>query len=180
MDKDESLENLSPEDLALLRVAKELANDPATRENYLRLVKHKYPNQPIPEIDLQAQMRKFAEEPIKKLADMEKKLLEAEVKGRITEKRAELAEQGYSKQDIEAIEKLMTEKSIPSHATAAEHFKMARTLATPTPSSLSNTGVNTLPIDRKAVKEAGGIRNWARSEAHKAAEDLKTGRVKLH
>jgi hypothetical protein len=75
---------------------------------------------------------------------------------------------------------MMVEKKIPSYDTASEHFKMSKQLATPTPNSLSQSGVNTLPIDKKAIKEAGGIRNWARGEAHKAADDVKLGRVKLH
>lgn len=177
---DDSLENLSPEDLGLLKVAKELANDPATRANYLRLVKHKYPNQPIPELDVEARMEKFAEAPLKELAELKKSLIERDVREKIESERRTLRDAGYSTEDVTAIEKLMTEKAIPSHATAAEHFRMTRQLATPTPSTLERTGTNTLPIDREAVKKAGGIRKWGREEAYRAADDLKSGRVKLH
>jgi hypothetical protein len=38
----------------------------------------------------------------------------------------------------------------------------------------------TLVVDKKSIKDAGGIRNWATKEAFKAADDLKSGRVKLH
>lgn len=178
-DPADSLE-LTEADKQLSSLARDLANDPKTRKDFLRLIKAKHPDRVIPELDTEEQMRKFAEPYIKEQADLKKKLLERDVRDRIEAERSTLRDAGYSKDDIAAIEKLMTEKHIPSHATAAEHYKMSKTLSTPTPSTLTRAGTNKLPVDKKALKESGGIKNWARDEAHKAADDIKSGRVKLH
>ena len=174
-----SLENADPVDVELGQLAKKLANDPATRKDFLRLLKKNNPSQPIPEIDVENSMQQFATPYINELAAMKKERMREKVEASIEQARSKLKESGYTKEDIASIEKLMTEKQIPSHDTAAEHFRMSKQLATPTPTSLQ-TGVNTLPIDRKAIKEAGGIRNWSRTEAHKAADEILKGRVKLH
>lgn len=177
MADDQSLE-ISDGDKELAAMAKALAADPKTRRQFLQLLKAKNPNQPIPELDAETQMLAFAKPHIDKVAALEKGILERDLKERLADKRAGLKSKGYSDDEIAAIEKMMMEKSIPSHDTAAEYFRMERQLATPTPTSLQ-TGVNTLPIDRKLIKEAGGVKNWARMEAHKAADDIKAGRVRL-
>ena len=179
MSDQNSLENVDPVDIELAALAKKLSNDPATRKDFLRLVKKHNPAQPIPELDVEDRISALAAPHIQKVAKLEADLLKRDVAGRIEEKRSALREQGYSRDDVAAIEKLMVEKQIPSHDTAASYFKMEKQTATPTPTSLQ-TGVNTLPIDRKAIKEAGGIRNWSRMEAHKAADEILKGRVKLH
>lgn len=175
-----SLENADPVDLELGQLFKKLSENPATRKDLLRLVKKANPNQPIPEIDVEASMQTFAKPYIDEIGKMKLERMREKTEAAIERSRAALKEKGYSAEDIAAVEKLMTEKQIPSHETAAEHFRMTKQLATPTPTSLSPTGVNTLPIDRKAIKEAGGIRNWSRMEAHKAADEIIKGRVKLH
>lgn len=164
----------------LAALAKSLAEDPKTRKDFLRLLKKKNPNQPIPELDTEDAMRQFADPYIKELDKLKNERAQEKLQGRIHENRRKLKENGYTDDDVTAIEKLMMEKSIPSHDTAAEHFRMSRQLATPTPSTLTNNGVNSLPVDKKQLKEAGGLKNWARSEAHKAVDDVRSGRVKLH
>ena len=177
---DESLENVSPEDLELARIARELAAGKDTRKDFLRLLKKHNPAQPIPELDTEQAMLDFAKPQLEKLDKLERRFIEKEAENRVLEKRAALRDQGFSKDDVAAIEKLMVEKQIPSHETAAEHFRMSKQLATPTAATLNRTGTNTLPINKEAIKKAGGIRNFAREEAYRAADDIKAGRVKLH
>lgn len=179
MANDNSLENVDPVDIELAALAKKLSNDPATRKDFLRLVKKHNPAQPIPELDVEDRIAALAQPHINELNKMKLERLKEKTEGNIEKARSALKEQGFTKDDIAAVEKLMVEKQIPSHDTAASYFKMEKQTATPTPSSLQ-TGVNTLPIDRKAIKEAGGIRNWSRIEAHKAADDIIKGRVKIH
>ena len=175
---DESLETLSEGDKQLIALAKGLAEDPKTRKEFLKLVKAKHPDQVIPEIDTEAQMQAFAKPYIDKLAQMEKSQMERDVQARIKERRAELKSQGYSDDDVKAIEEVMVKEQIPNYATAAKYYKQGKELAQPTVAAKDL--VTKMPVDKKTIKEAGGIKNWARTEASNAIADLKSGRVKLH
>lgn len=179
MAKEDSLENATGEDKELAELMRGMLKNPKTRRAALQTIKAHSPDTPIPELEVEQRVAAMAKPYIDKVAAMEKAQLENDVKGRIEKSRDSLVKQGYSDEDVAAIEKLMTEKQIPSHATAAEHYSMSKKLAQPAPASL-RTMTNTLPIDRKLVKEAGGIKNWARNEAMKAADDIKSGRIKLH
>lgn len=174
-----TLESLNEGDAELAALFKSLANDPATRPHVLRLVKHKNPNTPIPEIDMENRLHAVTKPLNDKIDAQAQELLKRDAKSNIDAHRSRLKEAGYGKDDIAAIEKLMVEKHIPSYDTAADHFRMSRELATPTPTTL-NTGTYEMPVDRKLVKEAGGIKKWARQEAFAAAADIKAGRVKFH
>lgn len=177
-DLNESLETLSEGDKQLVELAKSLANDPKTRKEFLKLVRAKHPEQPIPELDTEAAMQKFAEPYIKELADLKKERLSEKVEREIEKRRLDLKEQGFNADDVKAIEELMVKEQIPNYATAAKFYRQGQQLATPTPSATSL--VNKAPVDGKLVKEAGGIKNWARNEAAKAFDEIRAGRVKLH
>lgn len=179
MAKEDSLENATGEDKELAELMRGMLKNPKTRRAALQTIKAHSPDTPIPELEVEARMQAYAKPAMDELAKMKADRIKEQVEGRIEKSRTELKEQGFAKEDIEAIEKLMTEKQIPSHATAAEHYSMSKKLAQPAPASL-RTMTNTLPIDRKLVEEAGGIKNWARNEAMKAADDIKSGRIKLH
>lgn len=175
----DSLENLqlTEGDRQLIELAKGLANDPKTRKDFLKLVKAKHPEQVIPELDNETAMLAYAKPLVDKLTAMEKRELERSVNDKISARRAELREQGYTADDVKAIEEMMVKESIPSHATAANYYKLQKQAAQPTPSMANLT--TKLPVDKKTIKEAGGVKNWARNEAQKAFDDLRSGRVKL-
>jgi len=160
----------------LAELARSLANDPKTRRQFLQLVKAKNPGQPIPELDLAAQMEAFAKPHLDKIAKMEQDQIRREAEANVLAKRNALKAKGFDDSDVTAIEKLMIEKQIGSHDTAAEFYRNTQTVATPTPSTFQQV---TMPVKGKEVKEAGGIRKWAMSEAFKAVDDIKAGRVKL-
>lgn len=173
-----SLENLDEDAIkGLATLAKGLAEDPKTRRAFQALLKTQNPSLPIPELDAEtraaAQIKPLQDE----LAALRKEQAEKRGVDGLQARRAKLREAGHSDEEITSIEKLMVDKQIPSHDTAAEHFRMSQKLATPTPSILRQ---NTLPVAGKDVKEAGGIRKWAITEASKAADDIKAGRVKFH
>jgi hypothetical protein len=165
-----------PATAELAELARSLANDPKTRRQFLQLVKAKNPNQPIPELDLEAQMHAYAKPAWDKLAELEKKLVEKQAEENVFSKRQALKAKGYSDEDVQSIEKLMIEKQIGSHDTAAEFFRQQNAVAAPTPSTFSQVQ---MPVKGKDIKEAGGIKRWAQTEAFKAIDDLKAGRVKL-
>lgn len=173
-----SLETLTEADRQLRKIAEGLANDPKTRSAYLRLIKQKFPEEVIPELEVEEKIAAMAKPHIDKVAELEKKLLEREVNDNINRQRAALRDQGYTEDDIKAIEKKMVEEKIPSHDTAAKYYRMERETAAPTPAAVSM--VNKIPVAHKDIKEAGGIKNWARNEASNAVADIKSGRVKLH
>lgn len=161
----------------LARLARALANNPETRMTFLRMTKKIDPATPIPELDVLDRVQGAVKPHLEKLEALEKKLLEKEVMEKVSAKRNALRESGHTQADIDAIEKIMVEKQIPDHATAAEFFKMQRQVAQPTPAHLQ---VTRLPVDKAAIKEAGGIRKWGQNEAHTAIDDLRAGRVRLN
>jgi len=173
-----SLEN-SPEDKELAELFRAMSKNPKTRRTLLATVKAHAPETPIPEIDMENRVLQMAKPLVDQVEKIQQDRLKEQVEARIEKARAKLSGQGYTETDIAAIEKLMTEKQIPSHDTAAEHYAMSKKLAAPAPSTLRSM-TNTLPIDKKSVKEAGGIKAWARNEAVKAADEIKRGQVKLH
>ena len=178
MPKPASLENYTESQIAsLAALANDLQKDPATRKDFLRLTKKKYPTQPIPELDVDDQVVAATKPLQESVASLEKKFIESEAERNVLRKRQDLYDEGFSKEDVTAIEKVMMDEKIPSHETAAKYFKATRQTATPTPSTITPM---TLPVDKKTIKDSGGIKKWALGEAFKAADEIKTGRVKLH
>lgn len=130
-----SLEDISLEqrdELALLM--KEMAENPATRKEALRLTKKLRPNLPIPELEIEdVAEKKFsaAEDRVKQL---EAKLQEKEALEELQKRRDRLIKKGLiqSEDEIEDIEKIMLEKKISDHETAAEYHNWMKQAATPT------------------------------------------------
>jgi len=179
MANETSLENLSPAERDnLAALAKQLAENPKTRQTFLRLTKAANPDTVIPELDVVDAIT-HAKKPLEdKLAKMEAAQLEREVNERIRNQRAELREQGHTKEEIDAIEKLMVERQIPNHKTAADFFKLERQVAAPTP---ANYTLPKVPFPTKEQsKAAGGMKRHFLQDAHAAVDDLRSGRVKLH
>lgn len=173
-----SLENLSPEERdELASLAQGLANNPETRPMYLRLIKKHSPTTAIPEIDVLNTVGNALQPHLAKIEKLEQEKLEREVNDRLRANRESLRDEGHSKEDIAAIEKMMVDEKIPSHATAAKYFKLQNQAAVPTTAHMRRAEV---PIGRDKIKEAGGIRRWGTNEAHAAIDDIRAGRVKLH
>lgn len=180
---DDSLEGMSPEQRdELARLTMDIANNPKTRGLYLRAVKEAKPGTPIPELDLENRVLDAVRPYAKKTLELEQKLVETAAKNRVVEARQALADDGYSKDEIDQIEALMVEEkksgSMLNHKTAANFFKMRQQTAAPTPASLHTMQ---LPrADKAAVKEAGGFKQFYRGEAHRAIDDIRSGKIKLH
>ena len=173
-----SLENYSVDQIQeLAALADSLTKNPKTRESFLRLAKTASPDTPIPEIDLKDQVRAMAQPLVDKVATLERQMLTRSVEDNIMGKRNSLYEKGFKKDEVDQIEKLMIERQIPSHDTAAEFFKMQKQTATPTPSTMTPI---TLPTNvMESMKNGGqsGMNQWARGEAYTVINDLKAGRT---
>ena len=130
-----SLENLTSEardELALL--AQELAEDPATREQFLRLTKQKRQNLTIDAIDIKDEVRAEIAKIREEKAALEARLREKDALEELERRRQSLVKKGKAKsdEDVVEIEKVMLEKGITNHETAAEYFDYMKRAAAPT------------------------------------------------
>lgn len=165
-----SLEGMTPEAIAdLAALAKGLSENPRTRQNFLGLMKAADPNLSIPEIDIPSRIGAATKPYIDKLDAMEKKEAEREMRERIKERRQALVKnKGIAESEIPEIEKLMVEKGIQNHNTAAEYYLSQKQSAAPTPSTFSQPS-----IPRPDLKKMGlNINQWSRNEATNAIADI--------
>ena len=165
-----SLEGLSPEAIAdLAIVAKNLSDNPKTRKQFLGLMKTVDPTVNIPEIDIPQQLNGVLAEGLKRLQAMENKQNERDLRDNIKERRNAIVRTGIvSEAEVPEVEKLMLEKGISSHETAAQFFASQKKSAVPTPGQF---GQPLMPKpDMKAM--GGNINQWARSEASTAMAEL--------
>jgi len=171
-----SLEGMSEEaikDLALL--AKGLSENPKTRGRFLGIIKESDPTLSIPEIDIPLNIGAAVKPHIDRIAKLEREAGERDIKDNIRSRRDSLVKnKGIKESEIEAVEKLMVEKGISNHDTAADFFLSERKSAAPTPSTFSQPAIP--KIDVKAM--GGNINAWARGEATNAISDLIKGRVR--
>jgi hypothetical protein len=132
-----SLENLSLEAQAeLAALAKSLAEDPKTRKQFLQLTKQVRPDVPIPEIEIEERTNAVLETANKRVESLEAKLRAKDAKEELERRRNNLRTKQLadSDEDIADIEKLMIEKGIANHETAAEYHSWMKQAAAPTPS----------------------------------------------
>lgn len=132
-----SLENLSVEAQAeLAALAKTLAEDPKTRKQFLQLTKQVRPDVPIPEIEIEERTNQVLSEANKRVESLEAKLRQKEAKEALEKRRQDLVKKQLvqSEDEIKEVEKLMVEKGIANHETAAEYHQWMKQMSAPTPS----------------------------------------------
>lgn len=170
-----SLEGKTNEEIAALaELAEQLANNPETRRGFLQLSKKANPNAHIPEVDIPAQVNAVMQKGLERLAAVEARNQELETERNILARRQALIDNGKaSKADIAAIEKLMIDKKIPDHETAAEFYAMQQKAAEPTPrDARANVRETTMPaMDTKPFK--GNLNEWARNMAARTLDELR-------
>ena len=123
-----SLENLSLEARdELASLAQTLAENPDTRKDFLRMTKKIKPGMPIPELDIEEHTNRAISASDARVQALESKLRERDAQSELEKRRNNLiTNKNVRKEDIPEIEKLMLEKQIPSHDTAAEYFEYMR------------------------------------------------------
>ncbi len=151
-----------------------LLQNPATRQQALRLMKQANPGVPIPEIDepdkIHAELAKRDE----KIVSLETRINQSELERNAREARSRVsAEYGLSEEDTGAVEKLMKDSGISDFGTAAKFYDMERKLhpATATPAS------HRMRLPEIDLAGADDINIWARDEAERAINDLQRSRV---
>lgn len=166
-----SLENLSDEsrdELAI--IAKALADNPATRKQFLRLTKTIRPDVPMPELDIEETVTNAAAEANKRVAELEAKIRDKELMDDLNARRQKLMKKGLAKEDdIEEIEKVMLEKGITNHEAAAEYWQWMKQSAAPTPTGYNPNVINKFDLKPYWKNPVTG----ARDEAAKALAELR-------
>jgi chromosome segregation ATPase len=170
-----SLEDLSFEqrdEMALLM--QELSRNPKTRKSILKLTQEVRPDLHIPENEIDNSLQKISESANEKIASLEAKLREKDALDNLRSRRDALIKKGFAKSDEEVseIEKVMLEKKIPDHETAAEYWQWMKQSATPT--GHSSIGYNPSPLKGFNLSEYWkNPQQGARNEAAKALAELR-------
>ena len=167
-----SLENLSQDardELAAL--AQQLAESPETRKDFLRLTKKMKPEIPIPELDLEDTVSRATQNSEQRIQQLEAKLKQKEAMEELERRRRTIRDKGLAKdeEDIKSIEKIMLDRGITSHETAAEYHNWMKQAAEPTPSGYNPGVMNKWDLNAYRQNPVAAARN----EAAKALADLR-------
>jgi uncharacterized membrane protein len=165
-----SLEDLSLEardELAAL--ARQLAENPETRKDFLRLTKRAKPDMPIPELDIEATTNSALQKAEQRIMQMEAKQREKDAKEELEKRRSKIKQRGLDDSDVAEIEKLMLEKGMTNHDTAAEYWEWMKRSATPTPSGYNPNPMTKFDLGKYWKNPVQG----ARDEAAKALNELR-------
>jgi DNA-binding protein H-NS len=167
-----SLENLSLEAQAeLAALAKSLAEDPKTRKQFLQLTKQVRPDVPIPEIEIEERTNAVLDSANKRVESLEAKLRAKDAKEELERRRNNLRTKqlAESDEDIADIEKLMIEKGIANHETAAEYHSWMKQAAAPTPSQFPSPVMSRFNTQDYMKNPVGA----ARDAAHAALAEFR-------
>ena len=167
-----SLENLSVDardELAAL--AQQLAENPSTRKEFLRMTKRVKPDLPIPELEIEDHTNTAVAAAEARVQSLENKLRERDAVEELQKRRNSLKQKGLanSDDDIKGIEKIMLERGITNHETAAEYHEWMKQAATPTPSGYNPQVIQKFDLNKYWKNPITAARN----EAVNALQDLR-------
>jgi hypothetical protein len=167
-----SLENLSLEardELAAL--AQTLAENPDTRKDFLRMTKRVKPDLPIPELDIEDYTHRAVSRSEDRVQALEAKLREKEAIEELNNRRQSLMKKGLISNESEVgdVEKIMLERGITNHETAAEYHQWMKQAAVPTSSGYNPSAVKQFDLNKYWKNPAAAARN----EAMNALNDLR-------
>ena len=170
-----SLEDVSLEQrdqLALLM--KDLSDNPTTRKKTLELVKQLRPGMSVPELDLEEKTNSALEQMRAENEKIRAELMEARQLETLEKKRQALITKGKARNedDIKEIEKVMLEKRIPDHETAAEYWDWMKQSAEPTPTGYNPSALGKFDLSKYMKNPIGAARN----EAAAALQELRVNR----
>ena len=157
----ESLTSDARDELAAL--AKALAENPKTRKEFLKLTKTAHPDLPVPEIEIEEQTNRAISAQEAKIAALEARLREKEAKEELSRRRNTLKEKGLAENDddIKMIEKIMVEKGINNHETAAQYIMQEKQLDRPTPVFNGSTIINKMGVQNFLKNPVAAAREQA-------------------
>ena len=167
-----SLENLSLEardELAAL--AQTLAENPETRKDFLRMTKRVKPDLPIPELDIEDYTHRAVSRSEDRVQALEAKLREKEALEELQKRRQSLMKKGLiaNESEVGDVEKIMLERGITNHETAAEYHQWMKQAAVPTSTGYNPSAVKQFDLNKYWKNPAAAARN----EAMNALNDLR-------
>jgi len=170
-----TLEGMTPEAIqGLALTAKSLLENKDTRRDTLALVKRVDPSQNIPEIDMPAQFTTMLEEERTARKKIEDEMRDDRIRRDVKEQRAAIMAKGIAEADVEKVEKLMTERGIMKHDTAAEFFLAQNQMAVPTPPASAAYQSLELP---KFDLAKGNIRTQGKVMAAELLAGFRSGKI---
>ena len=145
-----SLENLSPDardELAAL--AQQLAENPATRKEFLRMTKKVKPDLPIPELEIEDSTHAAVSKAEQRVQQLEAKLREKEAMEELQNRRNSVVKKGLAAEsEIGDVEKIMLERGITNHETAAEYHQWMKQAAVPTSTGYNPSAVKQFDLNK--------------------------------
>lgn len=166
-----SLENLSLEQRdELAGLMQQLADTPETRKDILRLTKKIRPGLNVPELEIEDNTNSALQQMRAENEAIRAKLQQKEAVENLEKIRHNVVKKGLvSEDEIPEIEKLMLEKKIADHETAAEHYRWMKQAAVPTPTGYNPSAIRQFDLG-KYWKDPRGA---AQQEAVRAFADLR-------
>ena len=167
-----SLENFSFEqrdEMAML--LRDLSDNPSTRKDLLRLTKKLKPELVIPELDIEDHTSSAVQKVQYELEQMRAERREQEARNSLNDRRSKLMKKGLiqNEDDIEEIEKIMLDKGITNHESAAEYWQWMKQSAVPTPTGYNPSAVAKFDLGKYYKNPVMA----ARDEASKALNELR-------
>jgi len=167
-----SLENLSLEARdELAQLAQTLAENPDTRKDFLRMTKRVKPDLPIPELDIEDYTNRAVNRSEDRVQALEAKLRERDAVEELQNRRQSLMKKGLiaNESEINDVEKIMLERGITNHETAAEYHQWMKQAAVPTSTGYNPSAVKQFDLNKYWKNPAAAARN----EAMNALNDLR-------
>jgi len=167
-----SLENLSLEARdELAQLAQTLAENPDTRKDFLRMTKRVKPDLPIPELDIEDYTNRAVNKSEERVQALEAKLRERDAVEELQKRRSSLMKKGLisNESEIDDVEKIMLERGINNHETAAEYHAWMKQAAVPTSSGYNPSAVKQFNLGAYWKNPSAAARN----EAMNALNDLR-------
>ena len=167
-----SLENITSDardELAAL--AQQLAENPATRKEFLRMTKKVKPDLPIPELDIEDYTNRVVTKSEERVQQLEAKWRERDAMDELQKRRQSLMKKGLiaSEDEVSDVEKIMLEQGITNHETAAQYHNWMKQAAVPTSSGYNPSPVKQFDLNKYWKNPVGA----AREEAARALSDLR-------
>ena len=161
---------------------KTLLSDPTSREAAQRALKKANPTLSIPELDAVEKVRAEMEPDRKRLAELEKELIEQRTKDRLERSRSDIkTKYKLTDADVAEVEKLMVAEvdPIPSYDAAARVFVASKRDATPTPAVLMppTYSMPESEVWGKGIGNKAALDKAAINEAYAAFNDIRQGKV---
>jgi hypothetical protein len=169
MAEDNSLESIDPRVLKALRKA--WNEYPEERVKIQQAMKKADPTLDIPGLEIAETKAALKAEFDKKADELQGEVRKLRVETANKEAIAELRQQGFTDEDLQSVEKLITEKGFPDYKLAARHFRLEQQAAMPTPSRRPPAKADTVP-DEVVKGGDSAVSSWARTEFEKGLNDM--------